>query len=325
MSADDLGALGTTEVQDAVAALLGTAVGEGAALGWVEPPEADDVRTLLTELGAAGRRGDADVVLAWDGGTLVGFGYWRRYARPTHRPQADLERVVVVASHRGRGLGRELVDRLVSSATDAGIETLTLDVRGDNASAIALYERAGFRRYGVLPDFVAFGDRRWDKVLMMRRLQDGPEAEPTSQPRSQSARTDHLVAWAVLQRADGWVLLGRRAGVTYGNGLWGLPGGHVEDHESMAEAAAREVAEEVGLVVAPSDLTPIGVTRYVDGAMRGTSFFFRARRWQGDPAAVSECSAVDWFDPERLPDDALPWLAATLGRHLSGDWLDDQP
>jgi RimJ/RimL family protein N-acetyltransferase len=47
---------------------------------------------------------------------------------------------------------------------------LTLDLRGDNAGARRLYERLGFVEYGRLPRFVAFGDRRWDKVLMLLDL-----------------------------------------------------------------------------------------------------------------------------------------------------------
>ena len=45
------------------------------------------------------------------------------------------------------------------------VETLTLDVRGNNHAAMALYESLGFEVYGRLPDFVAVGDERWDRVL----------------------------------------------------------------------------------------------------------------------------------------------------------------
>jgi 8-oxo-dGTP diphosphatase len=134
----------------------------------------------------------------------------------------------------------------------------------------------------------------------------------------------HLVAWLVLQRRDGAVLLARRAGVSYGEGSWGLPGGHAEDGERLAEAAVREALEEVGLRVDPTTLEGLGVTRYVDGAFRGADFFFLSRTWSGEPQAVSQCSEVAWYRLDALPADALPWLAHALQTHLvERQWFDE--
>lgn len=136
--------------------------------------------------------------------------------------------------------------------------------------------------------------------------------------------SSHLCGWMVLRRPDGAVLLARRSGVTFGDGLWGLPGGHAERGESWAHAAARETLEEVGLAVAPSDLVPLGVQRYLDGQTHGVDAYFLATRWTGEPAPVSECSEVGWFDPAELPQDSLPWLARTLDIHLMQRiWLDE--
>jgi ribosomal protein S18 acetylase RimI-like enzyme len=45
-----------------------------------------------------------------------------------------------------------------------------LDARGDNGNALRLYRSLGFTEYGRLPDFVAVGDRRYDKVFLMLDL-----------------------------------------------------------------------------------------------------------------------------------------------------------
>lgn len=141
-----------------------------------------------------------------------------------------------------------------------------------------------------------------------------------------TGRTDHLVAWVVLQRDDGHVLLARRADVPHAAGSWGLPGGHVEDDETLSTGAARELREEVGVRVDPRALEPLGVTRYVDGDARGCDFYFLAHRWNGEPAPLAECDAVEWFDPSSLPSDALPWLGAALRRHLLDRiWWEDLP
>ena len=150
--------------------LLADLVGAGAALGWVDPPGLDEVTELLEHVLAEARAGNAALRVAYRGGRLVGLGYWLRYARPTHRPHADLEKIAVDRAVHGRGLGRALTGALVEDARAAGIEVLTLDARGDNERALGLYRSLGFSEYGRLPDFVAVGARRYDKVLYLLDL-----------------------------------------------------------------------------------------------------------------------------------------------------------
>lgn len=147
--------------------ILAELVAQGAALGWVEPPGPEEVTELLERLVAAVRAGDAALRAAYLGPRLVGLGYWQRYARPTHRPHADLEKIAVAPGIHGRGIGRALTAALIEDARTAGIEVLTLDARGDNERALGLYASLGFTEYGRLPDFVAVGERRYDKVLCM--------------------------------------------------------------------------------------------------------------------------------------------------------------
>lgn len=147
--------------------MLADLVGGGAALGWVEPPSRDEVAELLGHVVSAVQAGDAALRAAYLDRRLVGLGYWLRYARPTHRPHADLEKIAVAPAVHGRGVGRALTAALITDAREAGIEVLTLDARGDNANALHLYRSLGFTEYGRLPGFVAVGERRYDKVFYM--------------------------------------------------------------------------------------------------------------------------------------------------------------
>jgi ribosomal protein S18 acetylase RimI-like enzyme len=147
--------------------ILSDLVSAGAALGWVEPPSRDEVAELLGHVMSGVRAGDAALRVAYVGRRLVGLGYWLRYARPTHRPHADLEKIAVDAVAHGLGIGRALTAALITDAREAGIEVLTLDARGDNTRALHLYRSLGFTAYGSLPDFVAVGERRYDKVFYM--------------------------------------------------------------------------------------------------------------------------------------------------------------
>ncbi|MFF9087445.1 GNAT family N-acetyltransferase [Streptomyces sp. NPDC014991] len=150
--------------------ILADLVRGGAALGWVEPPPRHEVAELFGRIVSAVHAGDGALRTAYLDRRLVGLGYWLRYARPTHRPHADLEKIAVDAAAHGRGVGRALTAALIADARRAGIEVLTLDARGDNSSALHLYRSLGFTEYGRLPDFVAVGERRYDKVFCMLDL-----------------------------------------------------------------------------------------------------------------------------------------------------------
>jgi ribosomal protein S18 acetylase RimI-like enzyme len=73
-------------------------------------------------------------------------------------------------------VGRAVTEALVAAARALGVEQLTLDLRGDNAAALALYASLGFRVYGRLTDFVAVGALRYDKVFCVLDLRTPPGA-----------------------------------------------------------------------------------------------------------------------------------------------------
>jgi ribosomal protein S18 acetylase RimI-like enzyme len=58
--------------------------------------------------------------------------------------------VVVSASHRGRGIGRALMEAAELRAAGDGVELLTLSARVDNEAAIGLYRSLGYEVSGVL-------------------------------------------------------------------------------------------------------------------------------------------------------------------------------
>lgn len=153
--------------------LLAGLVADGAALGWLDPPNEDEVSALLTGVLAAARDANAALRAAYLDDELAGIGYWTRNRRPTHWPHADLEKLAVVPAAQGHGIGRRLLAALIDDARAAHIEVLTLDCRGDNENAQHLYRTLGFTEYGRLPEFVAVGELRYAKVFYQLNLRDG--------------------------------------------------------------------------------------------------------------------------------------------------------
>jgi mutator protein MutT len=63
------------------------------------------------------------------------------------------------------------------------------------------------------------------------------------------------VSLCVLEQDDGlYVVVIRRAYRGRNAGQWGLPGGRLDDGETPAQAALRELHEEIGLTVRPGDV-----------------------------------------------------------------------
>lgn len=66
---------------------------------------------------------------------------------------ARLYSLAVTEAARGRGLGDTLMDAAEKAAVAQGCVSMRLEVRRDNASAIRLYERRGYRQFTVVPDY----------------------------------------------------------------------------------------------------------------------------------------------------------------------------
>ena len=58
---------------------------------------------------------------------------------------------------RGQKLGRKLLDHIMDRLLQRGVRRVYLEVEQSNTAAVALYESAGFRRIGTLPDYYGTG------------------------------------------------------------------------------------------------------------------------------------------------------------------------
>jgi 8-oxo-dGTP diphosphatase len=130
---------------------------------------------------------------------------------------------------------------------------------------------------------------------------------PNAAPESADDRPLVDVAVGILRRADGSVLFAQRPeGKPYA-GWWEFPGGKLESGESVEAALARELLEELGVVIERSEALTTIAFSYPHARVR---LHFRCvSRWQGEPQS-REGQALSWETPSRVA--VSPLLPASL-------------
>ncbi|HEU5035544.1 MAG TPA: GNAT family N-acetyltransferase [Nocardioides sp.] len=105
--------------------------------------EAEDSRELLDgyiDLGS--------VWVARSHGAVVGH----LQAVPRDEQTWEITNTAVVESHRGRGVGRALLERAGDEAGAAGVRRLVVATATADIGNLRFYQRAGFRMTRVVPD-----------------------------------------------------------------------------------------------------------------------------------------------------------------------------
>jgi len=126
----------------------------------------------------------------------------------------------------------------------------------------------------------------------------------------------------LLFQRDGEVLLMRRAGTGFFDGLYSLPGGHLEAGESVRQAACREALEELAIATEPARLETIGVIHRLSDTNR-IDFFVRVLDWRGTPRRnePDKCDHLGWFARQALPENTVPYVRLALQGAADEPWI----
>jgi L-amino acid N-acyltransferase YncA len=108
-------------------------------------------------------------VLERDGAIAGWLGLRSFYGRPAYH--RTVESAVYVAPRAQRhGVATRLLDHALAQCPALGIATVLAFVFGHNAPSIALFEKRGFTRWGLLPRVCEMDGREYDVAILGRRL-----------------------------------------------------------------------------------------------------------------------------------------------------------
>jgi ribosomal-protein-alanine acetyltransferase len=93
------------------------------------------------------------------------IGIWKMYE------QVQITTVGVDQTYQRQGIGKALMNEVISFASQNGCEVMSLEVRISNEKAIALYENLGFCKEARRKNY--YQDNHEDAYLMVKRLEEG--------------------------------------------------------------------------------------------------------------------------------------------------------
>ncbi|MBL6080772.1 N-acetyltransferase [Belnapia sp. T18] len=161
---------------DAIAATYGHHVLHGTGSFETEPPNEDDMRRRRADVLA---RGLPYLVAEGGDGAILGYAYASAYRpRAAYRNTAE-NSVYVRHDVNGRGIGRLLLQELLTQCEALGVRQMVAVV-GDSANlaSVRLHEAFGFRLVGTLRSVGRKHGRWLDTVLLQRALGEGDGTDP---------------------------------------------------------------------------------------------------------------------------------------------------
>lgn len=153
-----------------LASVLVDCVTGGASVSFMAPLSQEDALSFFRKVAASVAAGDTAPLAARLDGRIVGTVQLGLDTPPNQPHRADVKKMLVHRSARGRGIGAALMAEVEQEAKRRGRWLLVLDtVPGE--SGYRLYKRAGWTESGIIPNYALFPDGRLcDTALFWKRL-----------------------------------------------------------------------------------------------------------------------------------------------------------
>lgn len=152
--------------------LLTACVHGGASIGFLAPlprAEAEEYwRKVLRDYEQGGRM--VLVAREGEGGRIVGTGQLAFEARANGRHRAEVQKLLVLPSHRRRGIAARLMAALEAEARARALRLLFLDTSEGRGGATEFYLKLGYCRAGGIPDYARDPDGTLAANVIFYRL-----------------------------------------------------------------------------------------------------------------------------------------------------------
>ncbi|WP_034852872.1 GNAT family N-acetyltransferase [Sinorhizobium sojae] len=148
----------------------------GVATYEVTPPTEAEMMLRLTTITGSGY----PYLAALDErGVVLGYAYASAFRTRTAYRFLVEDSVYLAPVARGKGIGRALLEELVSRCTALGFRQMVAVIGGAHPSSIALHRAVGFEHQGLMKA-TGFKHGRWlDTAIMQRPLGEGMDTPPT--------------------------------------------------------------------------------------------------------------------------------------------------
>jgi GNAT superfamily N-acetyltransferase len=144
---------------DRLAAVLADCVEGGASVSFMAPFPQEEARAFFVDAAAEVDARRRVLLAAYAGGELVGTVQVILALPPNQPHRGEIAKLLVSRTARRRGVARLLMEHAEAEARAEGKTLLVLDtVTGDDAER--LYDRLGWTRVGVIPDYALYPDGR---------------------------------------------------------------------------------------------------------------------------------------------------------------------
>jgi GNAT superfamily N-acetyltransferase len=144
---------------DGLAAVLVDCVEGGASVRYMAPLSHEEARAAFAAVADDVEHGRRILLAAFADGELVGTVQVHLAVQPNSPHRAEIAQLLVRRSARRRGIAQRLMAEAEREALAEARTLLVLDtVTGDDAER--LYERLGWTRVGVIPDYALYPDGR---------------------------------------------------------------------------------------------------------------------------------------------------------------------